>query len=1000
MSNIAVFLCFLLSGISGLIYEVVWAKYLVLIFGSTTYAHILVLTTFMGGLALGNLLFGRFADKVKDPLKLYAWLEMGIALFCVFTPGLFMLLRDFYLFAAGNYNLNPFTILMIRFVIGVFIMLIPTVLMGGTLPTLSKYMVKSLFMRGETVARLYYVNSCGAVAGTIFAGFYLIYHFGLEFSVSVAAIINFIAGGTIFVLKELVDRGAIKAPGESRESSSVDEACYKKDVGSVYSARIIHIALAGIFLSGVAAMLYEVVWIRLLALILGSYTYSFSLMLAAFISGITIGSFLISRFMPLDRFAFLYFGLCQIFIALALILSIPFYEKLPLLFLAITKIFARTPGTFMFFEAGKFLLCFTVMLLPTVFLGMTLPLVGKITADKLELLGKNIGGVFAFNTAGNILGALITGLMFIPAFGLKQTLEIGILINLTLGSIVILTDRTLTRKYGVIIVSFCCLAFTGYMTFVPQWHKSCLTAQLFRGHGQAVEYLAGNHESEFLFYEDGLEATVAVSKSRNGELSLFVNGKVDASSGVDMLMQILLAQIPLILKPDAKDALVLGLGSGVSCGSALLHPIENLDVVEISNSVVKGSKYFSRFNYNALADKRAHLYVEDAKTFIRRAGRKYDLVLSEPSNPWMAGVAGLFSVEYFKDCSDSLKDDGLMVQWVQAYETDDDTFKIVLNTFHSVFPQVTVWNIGMDTILIGSRKKIIPDFTESERVVKLKPIKDELARIKIHDLFTLLSLQLCSTGNLEILTGMGGTVNSDYYPVLEYRAPISLYAGSTAMQSVLKLDERKFSLSKTELLLSNYLENHKITEGNLRSLFTFIEENKAIPKSLLSSVVQKWIKEYPRDPEALAGYARYNIESLERGRTVLENLIKKNNNFKYLKQYAELQLKKNSTIMSFLNPEVFGETVNGLRMCIGLSKDRKAYFYYLLGKLYFENRDYRDAVNSYAEAEKLIRSEEDAGLQGLDYTVFLEDLGVAYLSAGDLAKGFEYFQKARFRKKQ
>lgn len=986
--NIIIFLCFLVSGISGLIYEVLWAKYFSLIFGSTTYAHTLVLATFMAGLALGSFLFGGFADKVKDRLKLYAWIEISIALFCIFTPQLFILLKDFYLYAAKAFNLGPFGILLIKFIIGSFIMLIPTALMGGTLPVLSKYMIRSLALRGETVAQLYYINSFGAVLGTLWAGFYLVYHLGFELSITVAAAINFLAGGTAFILS---------LPKITLVTPSRDEVYHKKDV---YPPKIIYISIAGIFLSGIVAMFYEVVWIRLLALILGSYTYSFSLMLAAFISGITIGSFLISKFMPKDRFTFLYFGLCEIFIGLSLILSIPFYEKLPYLFLEISKIFARTPKTFMLFETSKFFLCFLLMLLPTIFLGMTLPLVSKVASNKLEFLGRKVGSVFASNTLGNILGALLTGLILIPVFGLKQTLEIGILINLILGSIIVLTDRTFLAKYKFILVSFCFFAFIGYKIFVPEWNKSYFTLQLFRSYSitnkDTLDYLKTGHGREFLFYQDGLEATVAVAKYKNGTLNLFVNGKVDASSGLDMPTQILCVQIPLILKPSAKDALVIGLGSGVSCGSALLYPLNNLDVVEISSSVVQASKYFNNFNYNALQDKRLHLFVEDAKTFIKRTKRKYDLIISEPSNPWMSGVGNLFSVEYFRDCLKSLKEDGLMAQWVQAYEIDDKTFEIILRTFHSVFPQVTVWNVAhTDTIILGSKKRITPDFNESEKVINLKPIKDDLARIELHDLFTLLSLQLCSTRNVEILSGKSGTVNSDYYPILEYRAPLSLYTGSTAVNSLIRLDERKFILLKTELLLADYLAAHRIDKENLRNLFMYINKNIDIRKeNLLQSVVQKWIKEYPEDDEALGAYALYNTESLEKGISSLEKLLKENNETKYLKQYAALKFEKYSSLMSFLNPEIFNDTVASLRMCISKSPDKKAYFYYLLGKVYFENRDYQNAINSYVEAEKLIKSKEDAEVQDLDYGQFLKDLGAGYLAVGDFAKGFGYLNKS------
>jgi len=992
--NAILYLSFFLSGVAGLIYEVLWARYLSLIFGNTAYAHTLVLATFMGGLALGSFWLGKLADRVKDRLAFYAWIEIGIALFCVFTPQLFLLSKDIYIAAAKNFSLNPAGIVAVKFIIGAFIILPPAILMGGTLPILSRFMIKSLSVRGRTVARLYYVNSFGAVVGAMVSGFYLIYRLGLAFSITTAAFISFLAGAMVLIVKDFPRRAPSKlTPQESLLQKEVD-SCKEKS----FSSRIVKISLIAIFLSGFAAMLYEIVWIRLLSLVLGSSTYSFSLMLAAFIFGITLGSWLISKFMPKPRMTFFVFGLCEIFIGILLIFSLPFYEKLPFLFLRLSGIFARTPQVFALYAATKFFLSFMVMLPPTLFLGMTLPLVSKIVSQKKESLGRKIGSVFAFNTSGNILGALITGLVLLPILGLKYTLELGVIINLLLGITILFLDKIFSLRTKFVFISICCLLFLGYKLAIPDWNKGYFGAQPFRrAEGQKVTFSEfskrfGNQET--LFYKDGLNASVLVAKSSSGELTLYVNGKVDASTVSDMPTQILLAQVPLIVKPEAKDVLVVGLGSGITCGSALLHPIETLDVAEISSAVAEANEYFAEFNYNALGDERLNLYQEDAKTFLQRSEEKYDLIISEPSNPWMSGVGALFSVEFFKDCLSHLNDGGLMVQWVQAYEMSDETYEIIIKTFSSVFSEVTIWNLGNgDTIFMGSNEEIALNLDGSKERIAQREIKEELARIKIYDLFTLFSLQLASSESVQEKAKMKEVVNSDYFPILDYIAPLSLYTRSMVGDFIKGLDERNLPLEKTDLFIKDYLKYHKMDHDALRNIFEYVSRQQTYNKNFLFALVKRWREAYPEDREAILAYTLYNIDFIESPLAILESLISKDSRLRYLNRYASLQVEKYLALRSFLLPEIFSDVAEKLKMCLSLSEDKKARFYCLLGKISLMNKDYADSIDYYRKAEELITSREDAKQQGIDYLDFLSNLSFAYLGDGNTSKALEYIKK-------
>lgn len=1003
--NLILYMSFLLSGVAGLIYEVLWARYLSLIFGNTAYAHSLVLATFMGGLALGSYLLGRSADKIKDKLSFYAWIQIGIAVFCIFTPYLFAASKSIYIGAAKNLSLGPAGITIIKFLIGAAIMLPPTILMGGTLPILSKFMIQSLFKRGKTVARLYCINSLGAVLGTLLAGFYLIYHFGLRHAITVAAVINVLAGGIIFLLryfhKKTLQRLPAKeeSPSEEGQEESLPEEEVKPYEAEIYSPQIIKVSLVAIFLSGFAAMLYEVVWIRLLSIVLGSSTYSFSLMLAAFISGITIGSFLISKFMPREKKTYFFFGLCEIFIALTLILTLPFYGRLPFLFIQLSDIFSRKPETFIFYSAIKFFLCFLVMLPPTIFLGMTLPLVSKITSNKLKVLGRKIGGVFAINTAGNILGALAAGLLLISILGLKYTLEVGIVINLLVGVVIVFTDKTVSFKKTFVLASACYLVFFGYKMMVPDWNKAWFTQQIFRkmdGRETYEDYSERMNiaRDRIVFYKDGVDATVSVFKWP-GSLSLYVNGKADAStSGGDLSTQIMLAQLPMTLKPRAEDLLVVGLGSGITCGSALLHPIENLDVVEICQSVVDANTYFASFNNYALKDERLHLYVEDAKTFLQKSKKKYDVIISEPSNPWISGIGSLFSIEFFEDCARHLKDGGLMIQWVQGYEIDNETFELVLRTFHSIFPEIQVWIAGTtDVLLVGSETKIEPDLNESEKRMAQKQIKDDLSKIGINDLFTLLNMQTTSAESLRSSLKMNGRVHSDYYPILDYRAPMVLYTDSYLRLSKVAVDERRDTLAEGNLLLDTYLKDHKIDRNNLQNLYRHISKYKINNKELIIPLAVKWYREYPEDENATLAYASHNIDSLENSIRLLEKLIVEDKKLEYLDSYATTVVKKYKILRASFFPEALSDAIEKLEMCISLSKDKKPTFYYFAGKIHIDRKDYETALVYYLKGEQSMEFKESTKQGKKNYLNLLDNISFAYLKTDNPDKALEYAEK-------
>ncbi|MDD5557388.1 MAG: fused MFS/spermidine synthase [bacterium] len=940
--------CLLVSGAAGLIYEVAWARYLAVLFGNTTYAYTVVLATFMGGMALGSLLLGRIADRARDRLLLFSMAELGIAVSCALTPRLFLLSRTAFLAAARRIPPHSPALVLPMFAVGALIMLVPTLLMGGTLPILGAAMTASRASRGRLVARLYYVNCLGAVLGTVLAGAYLIRRFGLGPTVVMAAALNLLAGAVALGVRFRAGR----TPSPLRE----DDAAAGGQEEPAAGAAAARVALIAVGASGFAAMLYELVWVRLLSLVLGSSTYSFSAMLATFILGITLGSFLVSRSMPRARGAFAALGLCEACIGLSLIVSIPFYERLPAVFLRLSDVLDRKPETFMLYEATKLCVSSLVMLPPTIFLGMTVPLASAVVSRPPGLFGRDVGGVLAMNTTGNILGALATGLLLIPLLGLQRSLEIGVIINLCLGALILCMARFPSRRRRVAFLLLCGAAFVAYRALIPDWNRAYFTVQAFRGPagpGPVSESLVGDRK--ILYDRDGLNASVAVVQFE-GHRTLFVNGKADASSGGDMSTQRLLAAIPLILRPSSRDLLVIGLGSGVTCGTALRFPVARLDVVELSREVVEASAYFALENDGALGDPRLRLHVEDARTFIQRTGGRYDLIISEPSNPWMSGVGDLFSAEHFGDCLAALREDGVMAQWVHLYEMDDETLKIVIKTFSSVFPDVTLWTLGKtDMLLMGTRNGLAPDYDEAGRIMAVSAVRDGMAPFLLHDLFGVLSLQMGSNVNVRESVRSEPLVNSDFHPLLEYRAARALYTRAVVGTYLTHLDERKYPLERNNLLLGPYLRARPVTRANLANLLAYLEAVEDRYSAYLSNPVLHALRRLdPGDRHLLAAYLASEAAPLQENILAVERAVRGvGAPFELLKLSADLHVRRYFLLRSFLTPEIYAETIEALGRCARAAEDRKAEFYRMMGNVSLHQREYREAFSYYRRSKAL-----------------------------------------------
>jgi len=837
--------CLLISGMAGLVYEVVWARYLALFLGHTSHAVVAVLVAFMGGLALGNKWLGSRADRVRRPLALYAWLEIGIGLYALVFPHYYEVCHRAYISLARAWHPEGSGLLALRFAVSMLTILVPTILMGGTLPVLVKLVTRSLGELQARVATLYFTNSAGAVAGILVADFWWVPSIGLQMTMYAGAAMNLLVGATaLFVsgwLREECEPLPATAPHAPAAHSEPEEQ---------YSDRDLTLAIVGIGLSGFVAMLYEVVWTRLLALALGSSTHAFSIMLVTFITGIALGAWWVGRWKN-RRGTMEAFGRAELALALALAGSMFFYEYLPYWFARLANMLVRRDEVYPLYELLQATLCFLVMLVPTVCLGLTLPLASRIATAELARTGRSVGTVFSVNTLGTVLGTIVTGLWLMPWLGMARTLACGVVLNALVG-LLLLLRRNAARQRGLLLLSPMAAAFLVFLAglqFDNTWRR-VFTLGLWRDPvppANLAEYRKLAAANQIVYYRDGAGSSVSVHVWRQGPketLHLRVNGKTDASTGSDVVTQLLSGHIPMLLHPRATNALVIGLGSGMTCGAVMRHPsIQHLDAVEISPEVVAGARLFGRANDRVLDNPKVRLVVEDAKSFLQITDQRYDAIISEPSNPWMAGVAGVFSREFYASCRARLKPDGIMAQWVQAYETSDTTLKMVLATYCSVYPYVSVWQGAVgDLILIGSPQPLHVDLAELEKRFQTPSVKSDLERIDLVRAPVLLARQIMSEQTAAFLPEPTTAQQSDYYPVLEYVAQRAFFAREGSYLPDL-FDENTSTRPTT--LLARYLAQRPLKETDFVAMALFFSTAHLPDGTLFRSLLCRWQRDFP-----------------------------------------------------------------------------------------------------------------------------------------------------------
>ncbi len=795
----ALLLIFFLSGASGLIYQVVWNRGLVLVFGSTTHATSTVLAAFMGGLAAGSLLVGRRGDRFGEPLRVYALLEAAIAVLSVAVLLVIPWLVPLYRLVSSGGDVPLSLLTGVRFALACLVLLPPTALMGATLPILSAHLERKGGRQGESAAgsgagSLYAANTIGAVAGTALAGFALLPALGMMRSALVAAAANLAACvAALRLSRSLAAAGgstpAVEGSTPSNAPAAPDAAARPGPAAgepALSDARLA-ILMVAFAASGAGALVFEVVWTRILALVLGSSTQAFTIMLTTFLAGLALGSALATRWLPRLRHPLAAFAIIEVGAGLTAYLGVYLFPELPYSFMAL---YGASGGPSVLFHAGRFLLAALVMLPPTVFLGAAFPLAARAAlAGRADVSGP-VASLYAANTIGAILGACAAGFRFIPALGLQGTLVMGCLLNLAVAALLIAASPTGRPAARFAMAGALLVLLPGLVAGAPAWTGPAMTSgvyqyaprylQQFKSRSQFREY---HRRLTQLYYRDGPTTTVTVERRPERyegkvNLVLSVNGKVDASSTGDMDTQVLSTALPLMAHPGARSVLVIGLASGVSAGSALIHPIESLTIAEIEPAMIEAQRFFEEINGRPLDDPRTRLRLEDARNELLLSDATYDIIASEPSNPWLSGPSKLFTREFFELARRRLRPGGILCQWVQLYGMDLDALKALLRTFGTVFPHRLVFKGATgDLLVMGSAEPIRLDAAAIRERMANPRIKADLARVHIDDLVELLArFRLGDEGVIRFTGALDeGPLNTDDNGLIEFAAARSLY---------------------------------------------------------------------------------------------------------------------------------------------------------------------------------------------------------------------------------
>jgi spermidine synthase len=743
-------LLFFASGFCGLVYEVIWAKVLHKIVGCSLHAVTLVMAAFMSGLALGSLLGARFTRSRRNGLKVYAVLEAGIGCFALLSPFVLDSLIPLYVGLHRVLASSPSGAHALRFALGFLALMVPATMMGATLPVMAHDLDRRRPGLVRNLGYLYGFNTLGATLGCFATGFLLIPTLGIAWTVRSAAVINMLAAVLALRLGRLAPEAA--PPTLEQPVSPADDG---------QPAFRIALLLPAFALSGFFSMGYEVLWTKAVAFFISNTAYAFSAMLTTFLLGLGVGGVLVGAFAKRFKRLWFGFGLIEVLIGASALVSLIIFAKF-----SHPAGFDNSSGTSLGF---KFIYSFLVMFVPTVLMGLLLPLAGRLLVRGTDATGSGVGRLYAVNTLGCVAGAALTGFVLIPWLGIPKSIVLLCAAQVLMGLVLIMSAPELAPRRRATWAVGVAVVIPVFIMVLPTGGK------IYSSLNQT-----GSPGSQSIFYREGAASIVEVIESPEGVRDLVINGSLNASPypvSVGLRAHRLISQLPLMLHPDPRRLLLLGLGSGMTAGAALAFDgLENIDCAELSPDVAMASSHFEPWNHGVTGSPKFTITFEDGRNFMLTSPRTYDVITLESIHPkWDAGNASLYSREFYRLCKSRLNPGGFISQWAPLNGMTLQEFKTILRTFSLAFPHASLWFVqptgylaSTNAILLGGQEPLAIDTDHLAAAFANPALARDLAEQGVDNPIQVLDGFIMEGEALQRFAGQDVPLNTDDHPVLEY----------------------------------------------------------------------------------------------------------------------------------------------------------------------------------------------------------------------------------------
>lgn len=722
ISNNLFYTVIFLSGFSALIYQLVWVRVLGLVFGVSSFAVATVVAVFLLGLGFGSLYFGKWSEKLKNPLKSYLFVELCIGIFSIVSYLIInnlSIYRFIYKYSYNNFNF--YSISLILFSLSVIVLFPPVFAIGGTIPLITKYFLSTPERFGSNFSRIYYLNTLGAFAGSMLTGFVFVRYMGVLLTFLIAVSVNLLIALIIYAK----NTESLQLPETVKETAP-------------YSYMLVIL-----FATGFISLSYEILWTRILSTYNMSTSQSFALILSGFLLGFSVGSYVISKFIDSIISLELLFSRISIFTAISGALVLFVFQRFEFLTNSVGNAFQMDTFTL------SLMLAFTVSLVPAIFMGVLFPLGLRIYANDINEIGIKTGKIFFYNTIGSVIGSVVTGFLLIPFVGMWNTtlilVNLGLLISFYMGS---KTGKLNKKHFALLVVVFLIsnsFIFSDRRTF----HKEV------KGF-------------DVIYYAEGLSGTVTAIESK-GYRGLFVDGQ--NVSGTDYVLTAdskMLGHLPLLIAEDPKKALTVGYGTGATSYSMLLHGVD-VHAVEIEKKIIEAAHLFEKVNYHSYNNEKLDIIIDDARNYIDVVDEKFDVIVTDVTNLKYKRNPYLYTREYFEIMKNSLNINGVAAAWLPIGGLSFNDLKILIRTFDIVFPHTTLWYFTKYPthfiIAIGTPEKLKVNLGKLK--IDMEKINKDLKEILVDNEYEVASMLLLGENDVDNLT-YGTVLHTDNFPILEF----------------------------------------------------------------------------------------------------------------------------------------------------------------------------------------------------------------------------------------